>query len=95
MRRLIGLLAIFSLTLTACAGLLANPAPSSPPAPACVVRYSQIHPQAYLGEDGCGNRWLLVPGDTDSTVKCLYWQAADGVLLEIPCPAEGDTLGVE
>lgn len=95
-RRLTGYLAISTLTLTGCAGLLANPAPSEPPASApCVVQYHKVHPQAYLGEDGCGNRWLLVPGDSDSTVRCLYWNEAEGILMEIPCPAQGDTLGAE
>jgi len=95
-RRLIGFLAISSLTLTACAGLLSSPPPSPDPAPApCVVRYTRILPDMYLGEDGCDHRWIAVPADSLGTPKCLYWSEEDGVLMEIPCPAPGDTLGAE
>lgn len=84
MRRLIGLLL---LATTGCAGI---PAWISHEEPVyCVATYIKLASGNYMGLDRCGNTWIRTPEG-----EC--WMLVDslGGLVQINCPAEGETLAV-
>lgn len=59
-----------------------------PPPPAkvvCTAHYTLVLPNTAVGTDSCGNRWLWQDG------RCWYYLPKDGIVVEITCPAEGDT----
>jgi hypothetical protein len=60
----------------------------SPEPIACVAHYQPLLPGVLLGQDGCGNVWVL-----DAEHGC-FMTGPDGGTIQIECPAEGDTLAV-
>ena len=88
-RTVLGLIGLPLLTATGCStlwGLMGEPALSSTTPTACIVRYSPLTPLTEVGYDDCGNFWVRRDG------QC-YILADSTSMIEIECPAEGDTLG--
>ena len=79
-------LAVLLASLAGCAATkLLSGGPAVPEKSVCIARYEQVVPGIDVGRDGCGNRWLRQAG------RCLYFISDQGVVVEITCPAEGDT----
>lgn len=55
----------------------------------CVAHYTPVLPNTAVGADSCGNRWLMQDG------RCWYYMRDQGVVVEIHCPAAGDTTYAE
>lgn len=55
----------------------------------CTAHYTPVLPNVAVGADSCGNRWLWQDG------RCWYYLPKDGIVVEIECPAEGDTTYAE
>ena len=54
----------------------------------CIVSYApSVNPEWILGSDGCGNSW----GKRVDDGTCWY-EPSPGLVLQLDCPAEGDTL---
>jgi hypothetical protein len=55
----------------------------------CTAHYTPVLPNVAVGADSCGNRWLWQDG------HCWYFVREQGIVVEIECPAEGDTTYAE
>lgn len=89
-RSLAGIGALASLT--GCASLIptlqTDPLQRNRSEILCVARYVQLTPDTLVGYDGCGNVWVK-----DTTTDKCHILSADGTrMLDIHCPAQGDTL---
>lgn len=85
----LGVLALAGLT--GCGGLIPN-LQTDPIAHngdiVCIARYVQLTPDLRLGYDGCGNVWTY----DENTDKCQIISSDGRSMIDITCPASGDTL---
>ena len=87
-RRRLAALAVVLLAAAGCAPLRAIlPAPE-PDRIVCVAHYRPLVPGTDLGQDGCGNAWVR-----NQDGRC-WFMPEPGIVVEVQCPAEGDTLYV-
>ncbi len=73
-------------------GLLAGDPAPTPEKVVCVAHYHRVLPGVDVGAT-CGNLWLKETA-RDGTQRCLF-ESEPGIVIEIQCPAEGDTLAVQ
>jgi len=91
MKRVIAAVLMAAMT-TSCAltSLVRDAVEPKPPAKVvCTAHYTVVLPNAAVGTDSCGNRWLWQDG------HCWYFVPDQGIVIEIECPAEGDTTYAE
>ena len=88
-KRVLALLAAVLLSVPGCALTnLLTKVPAAPVKSVCIAHYESVVPGIDVGHDGCGNRWVRKDG------RCGYFIREQGIVTEIICPAEGDTIYV-
>lgn len=95
MKKLIAVLATAAVLIIGCSyiGVLSDVllgGPDEVPVPVCIVHYATVAPGVDVGS-ACDNHWLRYAApDT----FCELLSVDELSVIEIDCPAEGDSLGI-